>query len=88
MEEGDCDYRIFGYMVNEGEDVDGEERLDIPPCYRSTPSLQTVTSASTSTLTMVACLVSSPARLELLTYYRYLLSHCPQWYSDLWDRSS
>ena len=36
MEEGDCDYRIFGYMVNEGEDVDGEERLDIPPCYRST----------------------------------------------------
>ena len=24
---------------------------------------------------------------ELLTYYRYLLSDCPQWYSDLWDRS-
>ena len=23
---------------------------------------------------------------ELLTYYKYLLSDCPEWYSNLWDR--
>ena len=36
------------------------------------------------------CLLTSKAvgaGQELLTYYRYLLSDCPQWYSDLWDRT-
>ena len=38
---------------------------------------------------LIPCIITSvrvSAGEELLTYYKYLLSDCPEWYSNLWDR--